>query len=249
MNIGKTIKNLRRERDMTQEQLAEYLNISSQAVSRWETDLALPDITLLPTLANLLGVSIDELLGMNESRDINIRVHERRNAGDFDGAVTLLRDEIKLFPHDWGLLSELAVSLSFGDQANIQEAITLCEKALAGSPSEKCRSTTRALLCLLYMETAEQQKAAALVGKIPHLWESREMLKPEVQTGEEKRTAIKDCVNLCLSVLCQKIQSVFEPEDAGKRAKKLIAEAVCEHKFSESGDFTKMLDYIAEFMS
>ena len=55
---------------MTQEQLAELLSISPQAVSRWETDVAMPDISLLPPLANLFRVTTDHLLGMDtQERD------------------------------------------------------------------------------------------------------------------------------------------------------------------------------------
>lgn len=65
MSFGQRIKALRREASMTQENLAELLSISPQAVSRWETDLAMPDISLLPPLANLFGVTTDHLLGMD----------------------------------------------------------------------------------------------------------------------------------------------------------------------------------------
>ena len=65
MSFGQIIKNLRRDAGMTQEHLAEFLAISPQAVSRWETDAAMPDISLLPPLANLFGVTTDHLLGMD----------------------------------------------------------------------------------------------------------------------------------------------------------------------------------------
>lgn len=65
MSFGQIIKNLRRDAGMTQEHLAELLAISPQAVSRWETDAAMPDISLLPPLANLFGVTTDHLLGMD----------------------------------------------------------------------------------------------------------------------------------------------------------------------------------------
>ncbi len=65
MSFGQRIKALRREASMTQEQLAELLSISPQAVSRWETDVAMPDISLLPPLANLFHVTTDHLLGMD----------------------------------------------------------------------------------------------------------------------------------------------------------------------------------------
>jgi len=65
MTFGQKIKELRRREEMTQENLAELLSISPQAVSRWETEMAMPDISLLPPLANLFGVTTDYLLGMD----------------------------------------------------------------------------------------------------------------------------------------------------------------------------------------
>lgn len=66
MQFSQIIKKLRLDADMTQERLAEFLSISSQAVSRWETGVAMPDISLLPPLANLFHVTTDYLLGMGE---------------------------------------------------------------------------------------------------------------------------------------------------------------------------------------
>lgn len=65
MTFGTIIKDLRQKNNMTQEKLAELLNISPQAVSRWETGAAMPDISLLPPLANLFGVTTDYLLSMD----------------------------------------------------------------------------------------------------------------------------------------------------------------------------------------
>ena len=74
MSFGKKIKQLRKERDMTQERLAELLSISPQAVSRWETDVAMPDISLIPVICNLFDVSSDELLGIGiESKNKRIQ--------------------------------------------------------------------------------------------------------------------------------------------------------------------------------
>jgi transcriptional regulator with XRE-family HTH domain len=68
VTIGSIIKKLRRERDITQERLAELLNISASAVSQWETDRVMPDVTQIPVLANIFDVSADLILGINIER-------------------------------------------------------------------------------------------------------------------------------------------------------------------------------------
>ena len=60
--LGKRIAALRREKGLTQDELAEKLGVSPQAVSKWENDQTCPDISILPLLAKILGVSVDALL-------------------------------------------------------------------------------------------------------------------------------------------------------------------------------------------
>lgn len=62
MTIGNRIAALRREKNLKQDDLAQMLEVSPQAVSKWENDQTCPDISLLPKLAKILGVSVDELL-------------------------------------------------------------------------------------------------------------------------------------------------------------------------------------------
>ena len=59
MTLGKRIAELRRAKGMTQEELGAVFGISAQAISKWENDIACPDIGILPELAGLLGVSVD----------------------------------------------------------------------------------------------------------------------------------------------------------------------------------------------
>lgn len=63
ITIGENIKRLRRSRGMTQEQLAEILNISNAAISKWERGDSFPDITMLFPIADYFGVTVDELMG------------------------------------------------------------------------------------------------------------------------------------------------------------------------------------------
>ena len=68
--IGKRIMTLRKSRGMTQDQLAEQVGVSAQAVSKWENDISCPDISLLPKLAEIFRVTTDSLLGMPEKTEI-----------------------------------------------------------------------------------------------------------------------------------------------------------------------------------
>ena len=63
-NIGQIIKQLRKERGLTQEELAEQLNVTAQAVSKWENGTSLPDISQVVPLASVFGVTTDVLFGI-----------------------------------------------------------------------------------------------------------------------------------------------------------------------------------------
>lgn len=67
MNIGDVIKCKRQNKNMTQAELAEKLNVTPQAVSRWEMGVSYPDIAMVPLLSEVLWVSADELLGVKPS--------------------------------------------------------------------------------------------------------------------------------------------------------------------------------------
>ena len=69
--LGKRISDLRHKKELKQDELAEMLSVSPQAVSKWENDQTCPDISLLPLLAKILGVSVDELL-LGESTEVPV---------------------------------------------------------------------------------------------------------------------------------------------------------------------------------
>ena len=71
MELGKKIRQLRFKAGLTQEQLAEKLGIGAQSVSKWENAVAMPDITSLPLLAEVFGVSIDDLFDLTSEQRLN----------------------------------------------------------------------------------------------------------------------------------------------------------------------------------
>ena len=83
--LGKRIAILRRAKELKQDELAEKLGVSPQAVSKWENDQTCPDISLLPLLSKILGVSVDELLSGQKEEAPAVRLlpaGERKDIGD-----------------------------------------------------------------------------------------------------------------------------------------------------------------------
>ena len=76
--MGKRISELRKNKGMTQEQLAQQVGVTAQAVSKWENDLSCPDISILTQLAEALGVTTDELLGKVQLRSLSLEDAEKK---------------------------------------------------------------------------------------------------------------------------------------------------------------------------
>ena len=93
MTIGKRIAALRRETGLKQDDLAQMLEVSPQAVSKWENDQTCPDISLLPMLAKILGVSVDELLsGKQELQPVVTLVPEEQRKDIKDMMLRIVVD-------------------------------------------------------------------------------------------------------------------------------------------------------------
>ena len=92
--LGRRIARLRLAKTATQERLAKELNVSPQAVSKWENDINYPDISLLPDLARFLGVSVDELLsGASASAQESVAAQESADEKSTAEVVSVAADE------------------------------------------------------------------------------------------------------------------------------------------------------------
>lgn len=80
--IGSRIAENRRRIGMTQEELAAKLAVSAQAVSKWENDITCPDVMTLPKLAELLGITVDELLSGKKPQTLVLADEERKSVDD-----------------------------------------------------------------------------------------------------------------------------------------------------------------------
>ncbi len=186
--LADNIRKYRLEKDLTQEDVADYLNITPQSVSKWERGETYPDITLLPALANIFETSIDLLIGMDgvRSAEAQFQIHAKANdhlrSNQFDMAEKVYRDALLIYPNKPGFILGLASVLAL--QGQTEEAIALTEKGLPLSQNEKQKATMRATLCFLYAKTGQTDRAAKLASELPHTRESREAIYPLVTSDD-----------------------------------------------------------------
>lgn len=245
LNLGENLRAFRRMKGMTQEQVAEAVGVSAQAVSRWENDSSYPDVVMLTGLAMLYETSVDTLVGMEELRSagalrqIHGMVHEMMAQGRCEEAETLIRDSLRLYPDNPGLLMALGETLAQGDK--LQEAIATEERILTMREiSMKARSTAMVNLLYLYRKTGAQQKIQAMVRELPHIWESREIMLAEVD--RQRGQAVGQAIHKALVMLCGMIDRV--DEDAA-----IPAHVQLGMDFDQKADEQSMLAKIGQFLA
>ena len=129
--VGYNIRKLRKERNLTQEDLATAINVTAQAISKWENSVGLPDISQIIPLATFFGVSTDVILGVvindreDEVKKIIDDCNEKALKLDSIGAWLLLQEALKKYPINLDLLQE---SIEYGIELAYKENSTYNEE-------------------------------------------------------------------------------------------------------------------------
>ncbi|MCL2820650.1 MAG: helix-turn-helix domain-containing protein [Oscillospiraceae bacterium] len=200
MYLAENLKIMRKSMDMTQEDVAEVVGVSPQSVSKWERGDTFPDITLLPSLANLYKTSIDNLIGMEKINDDKARAKAFLDGqmllrdGDSSGAADIFTKALKLYPNDESIMLELALVYALdGDPEKLGKAEVLCERIISGKPSDTVLCTARAVLCYIFLKYGDNEKAVTAAQLLPHEAVCRFTVLKEI----EKNPDTED-INKCL---------------------------------------------------
>lgn len=107
--LSENIKRLRREKEITQETLADFLGVTFQSVSRWERGESYPDITMLPAIASFFNVSVDALLGADKVQNEQkikeyLELYDRMKLKDMQFTFNQYKKAVKDFPGDFRIL-------------------------------------------------------------------------------------------------------------------------------------------------
>ena len=150
--IGENIKRLRTEKGVTQERLAEAMNVTSASVSKWERGESFPDITMLGPLAFYFDVSLDELMGYDKEKvneDIERILEEYGKAAmtDRSKAQQIITDAYRDYPNDYQVMDAYMWHIANGYAENDpsvlldhkEEFLSICEKLIEGCTWERAR--------------------------------------------------------------------------------------------------------------
>lgn len=193
LQIGENLKCLRKEKDITQEELADILGVSYQSVSRWENNTCYPDMELLPSIAGFFGTTVDQLLGVNQALEKEkaseylARYQEAISRGAVYDCIEIARKGAAEYPNNYALLNKLMYALFIaGDEdGNIPEwqenmakydaeITSIGERIMKYCPDPDIRLEATARLAFNHCEMGRKEQGRAVYETLPPLLFCRE---------------------------------------------------------------------------
>ncbi|MDF2699998.1 MAG: hypothetical protein K0Q49_1554 [Haloplasmataceae bacterium] len=189
LKVGENIKNLRKERKLTQVKLAEYLGVSFQTISKWENETAYPDITFLPSISNFFNVSIDKLFKQNVTEnDLYIdKIYNEcyNNSKDIEKEEVLLREILQKFPGNFKIMQALIKILCQKNKSlNSEEILCLGNKIIDDCTDDKLRWLTMIDMIYVYKNVGNLDKAKEIIDRFPSM--TNEDLLLSITTDSDK---------------------------------------------------------------
>ena len=189
IQIGNRIKALRKQKDLSQEVLANYLGVSFQAVSKWETGTALPDVTLIPAIASFFGVSTDELFDFNLfeiEKNVKEIVNEHSKYYDTDKkkCEQIIRDGLKKYPGNDVLLNCLVGVIPIPERGD--EVIELCKALIESTRQDEIKYDAYRIMAEAYGHNGEYALAKDAIDHIPEIYFTKFTVAAELLAGEDR---------------------------------------------------------------
>lgn len=209
LKLGENIKKFRSKQELTQEQLADIIGVSAQAVSRWENGTTFPDITLLPTIASYFDVTLDELIGMDnfksgeQLKELLSQLEENSSKGLIYENIELLRNAVKTYPTNYDLQLKLVIQLRFcsyengqgiSEEKNIslyRGAANIGDHILSHCTDGVIINQTTQQLCYIYSYLGEKKKAIEYAMKLPNVGCTNTVVLGDLYEGKQQKTHLK----------------------------------------------------------
>ena len=253
LNIGMNIKRLRLAKGLTQEHLAELLTVSTAAVSKWEAKNTYPDITMLFPLAEIFGVTVDELLGYDEAKakaDVDRILAEYQRLyveGRFSESRELINSARKRYPHDFRIMNKYMWDKAGGNAGNDAETLLknkdelsqICDCIFEGCTEDDLRAEAINMKAKLLHAAGDTESALEVLSKLPAY--HAPMLKEQLfgkDTAEFRYWNRRNCYGL-MDVMSIKLARTirFDPTlSVDEKIKRLELQAEAFAKMSKKND-------------
>ena len=200
VKLGEKIKALRKEKNISQEILANYLGVSFQAVSKWETGSTMPDVTMIPAIASFFRVSTDELFEFNlyemekEVEDICYEAYKYRFDDDMENAERILRDGLQRFPGNEKILNCLLYTLDYKKRS--EEVINLCKILIESCKDNGIKYDACRILATCYKENGRMDLVSPTLEMLPEIYFTKLELMASFMDGEVSYEAAQKQKNI-----------------------------------------------------
>ena len=225
--LGNKIKTLRKARGITQEQLADAIGISFQAVSKWENNIALPDIALAPSLASYFGVTMDELFEFNlkemkEKIDVICAEAYQYREKNPEESRRILEEGLKQYPDNDILLNNLLYVMNYTN--NPDETITLASRLIEKTTENDIKYDALRFLAYAYNAKGDTTSAIATMKQIPELYFTKLSEMAFILTGKPKYEAAAKQKWISFEILIQMMWKIAECYEADGKTSEAISE-------------------------
>ncbi len=188
IHLGNKIKTLRKQKNISQEVLANYLGVSFQAVSKWETNTALPDVMLIPAIASFFGVSTDELFDFNiyeVEKNVEAIVEEHSKYWDTDKqkCEQIIREGLKKYPGNDILLNCLIGVIPIPERSG--EVIELCKSLTESTRFDDVKYDAFRIMAEAYVSIGEYSLAKEAIEKIPEIYFTKLGVAAQLLDGKD----------------------------------------------------------------
>lgn len=199
IKLGEKIKLLRKQKNISQELLANYLGVSFQAVSKWENGNTMPDVTMIPAIASFFGVSTDELFDFNlfeTEKQVDKICYEAYKYRFSDSAKSenILREGLQRFPGNDIILNNLLYTLDYRSRAD--EVIALCKTLIESTRDDSVKYDACRILATCYKENGHIDLIKPTLEIIPEIYFSKLELMASLLSGEDSYEAAQKQKNI-----------------------------------------------------
>ena len=250
MNIGQKIRELRKARGITQEQLAESIGISFQAISKWETGISMPDITLAPVIAAYFAVSMDVLFDFNirkmeQEIDAIVKDSARYRESDPPRSRAILEEGLKKYPGNDVLLNCMLYVMNYSEDPDA--TIRIASRLIDTATITEVRYDALRFLAYAYKVKGDIESAKAALEQIPEFYFTKLTELAFLLDGEEKYEAAEKQKWVSYENMLQMMGKVAEYYEESGEAEKAVEELEKALKLLEIMDHPSFDIYVKHF--